>query len=254
MQPIEAYKRGYEQGRKDNLAGNVAQAVMGLLQDDPGGYHAAGYRDGAARRGFSPPPAIERKAAVRNTVESHASDVERQWWLLCDRSDFIVQEIVEYYWDALKARGETAAFVVGLNRFTRFTCPRCLLEGQFKVRFLGRLQHSSCGWQGFMPTGSYIAYQISRIVHSGIRAGGSIKDDSDRKGNRQGGWIDGILVFLLVAIGRALAAAALIPLHAAVALCEPDQPKAARITRATVLAVAAAIAAVVLYKANHARP
>jgi hypothetical protein len=40
---------------------------MGTLQDDPGGYHAAGYRDRAGGKSFNPPRAGERKEG-RNSI------------------------------------------------------------------------------------------------------------------------------------------------------------------------------------------
>ena len=55
--PDEAYGKGYEKGRKEGLAGNTAEAIFGMMKDDPGGHHAAGYRDGAAGRKFKPPSA-----------------------------------------------------------------------------------------------------------------------------------------------------------------------------------------------------
>lgn len=54
--PIDAYREGYEKGREDNLAGHVAEAMMGMMRDDPGGHFAAGYHDGAAGNSFNPPP------------------------------------------------------------------------------------------------------------------------------------------------------------------------------------------------------
>ncbi len=53
--PIDAYREGYNKGRADNFAGNLSEAVFGLLRDDPGGYYSAGYRDGAAGKPFRPP-------------------------------------------------------------------------------------------------------------------------------------------------------------------------------------------------------
>ena len=92
-----------------------------------------------------------------------------------------------------------------------------------------------------MGTGSYIGFQISQIFHTGIRAGGSIKDDSDRKGER-GGWIHGIFAFIFVGVFRAALAVVLIPLHAIFALCQAKQTTADIVTRVIVLA-AFAIAA-----------
>jgi hypothetical protein len=53
--PTDAYREGYEKGRRDKIADNLGEALLGLLRDDPGGHFAAGYRDGVAGRKFSPP-------------------------------------------------------------------------------------------------------------------------------------------------------------------------------------------------------
>jgi hypothetical protein len=62
--PIEAYREGYEKGRKENLAGHTAEAVFGMFKDDPGSHYGAGYRDGAAGKTFSPPSDQVRKPAA----------------------------------------------------------------------------------------------------------------------------------------------------------------------------------------------
>jgi hypothetical protein len=63
-QPIDAYREGYEQGKKQTLGDALAEATMGILRDDPGGNFAAGYHDGAAGKNFTPPGAGERKKAA----------------------------------------------------------------------------------------------------------------------------------------------------------------------------------------------
>jgi hypothetical protein len=52
---VETYRRGYEKGRANNLAGHTAEAIFSMLRDDPGGHYLAGYRDGAAGKRFNPP-------------------------------------------------------------------------------------------------------------------------------------------------------------------------------------------------------
>lgn len=51
-EPSEAYRAGYEKGRQDNIADALADVFFGMLRDDPGGYYAAGYCDGARGRSF----------------------------------------------------------------------------------------------------------------------------------------------------------------------------------------------------------
>jgi hypothetical protein len=103
-----------------------------------------------------------------------------------------------------------------------------------------------------MGTGSYIGFQISQIFHSGIRAGGSMKEDSDSKGDRSGGWIGGILVFLFVGICRALLAVVLIPLHTLVALCQTGQKSADVVTRIITLCLIVAGVGFAVYEIQHA--
>ena len=70
--PDEAYGKGYEKGRKEGLAGNTAEAIFGMMKDDPGGHHAAGYRDGAAGKNFNPPSAqapVRKPAADVNPFD-----------------------------------------------------------------------------------------------------------------------------------------------------------------------------------------
>ncbi len=58
----DAYTAGFEKGKADGIAGNLGEAVAGLLRDDPGGYFAVGYHDGAAGDTFSPPSEDDSEA------------------------------------------------------------------------------------------------------------------------------------------------------------------------------------------------
>lgn len=62
--PTDAYREGYERGRKDSLGGRLAEVTMGMLRDDPGGHFGAGYHDGAAGKKFTPPSDEVRKPAA----------------------------------------------------------------------------------------------------------------------------------------------------------------------------------------------
>jgi hypothetical protein len=103
-----------------------------------------------------------------------------------------------------------------------------------------------------MPTGSYIGHQIIQIFHTGARAAGSMKGDSDKEG-KGGGWIDGVVGFLFVTIARAGAAVILVPLHATVALFQPNQPKAATVTRAIVLLISLVVFSALFMIVSRAR-
>jgi uncharacterized protein YecT (DUF1311 family) len=250
--PIDAYREGYENGRKDNLAGHVSEAMFGMLRDDPGGHYATGYHDGAARKKFNPPSEEVRKAAPRQSAGSLATDLEKSWYQLCNGSVFIPKHIADYYISALHAEGSNVAVMVGLSDFTADTCPRCGGQGQFKILFLGRLEHPECHWTGYMGTGSYIGFQIMQIVHSGIRAGGSMKDDADRKGDRSGGVVMAIFGFLFVGVFRAALAVVLIPLHTMVALLQTGQTTGDVVTRVIALCVMLAALGIGSYEIQSA--
>jgi len=52
---LDGYRAGYEKGKADTMAENLGEAVRGLVRDDPGGFFAVGYHDGAAGDSFNPP-------------------------------------------------------------------------------------------------------------------------------------------------------------------------------------------------------
>lgn len=130
---------------------------------------------------------------------------------------------MQHFVSRLQAAGKPPAIVVGLSNFTGQACPRCGERGQFKIHFLGRLEHPSCGRQWYIGPGSYIGFQAGQIFRSGLQAGGAMKDETDRKNDRAGGWINGIFMFLFVAVFRAALAVVLIPIQAAVSLAQSKQ-------------------------------
>lgn len=226
-EPNEAYRAGYEKGKTDNLGGSLAEITMGMLRDDPGGYYAAGYYDGAGGRKFNVHGSKDTKAAPRKpSAPSLPSPLESQWYRLCDESEFIPKETVDRCVATLNAAGSQVAAIIGLSAFTDHTCPRCGKTGHFKIHFLGRLGHpGACGWEGYMNTGSYIGHQIAQIFHTGARAAGAMQDEADRKGKERN-WMHSVLGFLVVAIFRAASAVVLIPLHCVAALSQPGQTRA----------------------------
>lgn len=251
--PYDAYRDGYNKGRKASLGTGLAEATLGMLRDDPGGYYAAGYRDGVAGKKFEPPRETAGKpAAARKAGRSSLTDLEREWYHLCDSTDFIPQYLVDYYVPTLNAQGSQVAVVIGLHNLTAHTCPKCGDKGQFKIHFLGQLAHSDCQWTGYMGTGSYIGFQLSQIFHSGIRAGGAVKDEADKKEPAKGNWIYGLLVFLFVAIFRACLAVVLIPLHTLVALFQPGQTRADIVKRVITFCVVLAALGVGVYEIQQA--
>jgi len=220
--PTEVYRAGYDKGRRDNLADAAAEAIFGMLRDDPGGYYSAGYCDGAAGREFKVHGSKDaRKPAGKPTAPSLPSPLESQWYALCDGLEFIPKDIVDRFIAALNAAGSQVAAIIGLSPFTSHTCPVCGKSGHFRIHFLGRLKHPSCGWEGYMKTGSYIAHQIAQIFHTGTRAAAGVDSEAKKKGETN--WIANILVFLFVAIARAMAAVVLIPLHIILVLSQSKQ-------------------------------
>lgn len=160
------------------------------------------------------------------------SDLEKGWYRLCNSSDFIPESTVEQYTSQLKATRNHAAIAVALSDFTGETCPKCGSRGQFKIHFLGSLRHPECTASWYVGPGTYILYQFGQVFHSGIRAGGSMKDDADRKGDRSGGIINAIFGFLFVAVFRAALAVVLIPIQAVVSLAQSKPAGPGGVSRA----------------------
>lgn len=225
-EPSEAYREGYEKGRTDNLGGRLAEITMGMMRDDPGGYFAAGYYDGAGGRKFNVHGSKESaKRSRKLPAPSLPSPLESQWYALCDASEFIPKETVDGCIATLHAAGSQVAAIIGLSAFASHTCPRCGKSGHFRIHFLGRLRHpGACGWEGYMKTGSYISHQIAQVFHTGMRAGSAWKDEADKKeaGNN---WGYVVLGFVFVGFYRALAAVVLIPLHCVAVLSQPGQTR-----------------------------
>jgi len=59
---VDAYMEGFEKGKSDGIAGNLKEAVVGILRDDPTGYFAVGYQDGGAGDIFNPPSEDDAEA------------------------------------------------------------------------------------------------------------------------------------------------------------------------------------------------
>ncbi len=100
-----------------------------------------------------------------------------------------------------------------------------------------------------MGTGSYIEFQFAQIIHSGIRAGGSVKEDADNKGERHT-WVTGLFVFLFVGVFRAVAAVVLVPLHLLVSICHPGQSKEDLVKRTAWLGALLALVGIGWYEAK----
>jgi len=123
-EPTEAYRAGYEKGKKDSLGGRMAEVTMGVMRDDPGGYFAAGYSDAAAGRKFQLPAPKQRSPPVSTTVS--ISDEERAWFQLCDRSEFISLSVAkEYHERLLAAHANPTVYMIGLHPFYELSCPKC---------------------------------------------------------------------------------------------------------------------------------
>jgi uncharacterized protein YecT (DUF1311 family) len=238
MNSEDAYREGYEKGRTDNLGGRLAEVTMGVLRDDPGGYYDAGYYDGAGGRKFNVHGSKDTTRRSPSTAPSLPSLLDSQWYRLCDESEFIPKETVDRCVAILHDAGCQVAAIIGLSPFTGHTCPRCGRSGHFRIHFLGRLRHpGACGWDGYMKTGSYIGHQIAQVFHTGIRAGGAMKDEADKKPDKRGNWIYAVIGFLFVAMFRAATAVVLIPLHCIAALLQAGQTTADIATRVITLAI-----------------
>lgn len=173
------------------------------------------------------------KSAPRPSAPIPVPNLERSWYRLCNSSDFISQADVEYYTAQLSATRNHAAIAVGLSDFAAETCPTCSASGQFKIRFLGRLQHSPGCKSFYLGPGAYMVFQLGQVFHSGVQAGGGMKDDADRNGDRTGGIVNAIFGFLFVAVFRAALAVLLIPIQAVVSLSHSKPATPANVTPAS---------------------
>jgi hypothetical protein len=212
-----AYGKGKGKARRTGAVEGFVDGMTSLILPDSMGTkeyqsYRAGYHNEAGSGVNRPPSAHEQPSTLDAS--------EKAWYGLCNSSEFIPEEIVEHYQQALAAGGHQVAYVVGLIKFTAHVCPRCGARGQFKIHFLGCLRHPECEWSGYMKTGFYIGYQIAQIFHTGARAAGGMKEEADRKGESHG-WVGATFGFLFVAVFRAVAAVVLIPLHCIVALFDP---------------------------------
>jgi hypothetical protein len=230
------HSAAYGKGKKDAVHTNPAEHFLDgmaslVLPDSLGTteYQSrrAGYGDYFEKE--------HPKATPPPQKETPIDPSEKAWFALCEASKFIPDAIVSQYQRVLLAQGNQGSFHVGLSKFTAHTCPRCGAVGQFRVHFLGRLQHPDCGWEGYMGTGSYIGFQFLQTLHTGYRAGGGIKAQGDKKGE-QHTWVSALFGFVIVAIFRAAAAVVLIPIHIIVSLCQPAQPREERLQRLAWLA------------------
>jgi uncharacterized protein YecT (DUF1311 family) len=221
--PADAYREGYEKGRAANLAGHVGEAMFIMMRDDPGGYYAAGYSDGAAGKKFQLP--VRASASRPVIADVSVNEEERAWFRLCDSSEFISISLANEHWERLKAaKSNPAVYIIGLHPFFESSCPHCGEEGHFKGRFLGWVRHPQCGCTWYVRPLCYMGKQLAGVYHSGLRAGGSVKEQADRKGDRFGGWMQGFLAFYIVAALRLMLALLLIPIQAAVSLAQ-SKPK-----------------------------
>jgi hypothetical protein len=249
-----AYGRGMEKGRQSGALERIGDGMVNLILPDSMGAdeyrsYKSGYNDYVSSNDA-------KRRPPQPTAPTALDASEKAWYGLCNSIDFIPDELVDYYKAALFARGNQVAFLVGLSKFIPHTCSRCGVKGvkrQFKVHFLGRLRHSECRWEGYMATGSYIGFQLQQIIHTGIRAGGSMKEDADNKGERHT-WVTGLFGFLFAGVFRTAAAVVLIPLHCIAALFEREQTSADVVTRVVTLAVFVTAIVIGVYEIRASSP
>jgi len=223
----EAYSRGVAKARETGALEGLLDAMASIVVPDSMGAeeyqsYKAGYHDYMTGK-------IADKSPRPTKPEVRLSDLEKAWYGLCNNSEFIRPEVVRRYSELLLASGNPAALTVGLSDFANSSCPTCAAEGHYKIHFLGRLKHPECGTEWYMGPGGYIGFQLASALHTGLRAGGSMKEDSDRKGER-GGWIGGVVGFMMAAVFRLALAIVLIPIQAIVSLSQgkANSPHAAK--------------------------
>ena len=213
-----AYAKGIAKAQGASGFDSLAEGLSALVMPDSMGTeeyqsYKRGYHE-AMKSGVK-----TKYAAGKPDEEISLDALTKAWYALCSSSEFIPEERVAYYRGRLQARGDTAAFAVGLSDFTQSACPKCGASGQYKVHFLGQLKHPACNTSWYMGPGGYIGFQLAKIFHTGIKAGGSMAEDRKGQGKADQ-WMHGILMFLFVAICRAALAVVLIPIQAVVSLTQ----------------------------------
>jgi hypothetical protein len=194
---------------------------MGMLRDDPGGYFAAGYRDGAAGKTFNP----------------HGDNI---------RSD-----------NARKGDADLNPFDDRVAIKT--VCPNCRELDWFEWKFLGRLTDPVCGHSWYAGSGAYALMQLRASFQFGARFGKYMTSGTSRSSASAGEAAVGSLakgmfwiLGALLGVGIRLEFGVLvIPIQALAGLFQPKKTNAEITARVIALTVTLGGLGLGFYELHH---
>lgn len=132
-----------------------------------------------------------------------------QFKALCEKRDFIPEDVLAEYEQTLREEDDLGAFSFALRPFITDRCPGCYAAGAFRTFLLGRLKHSSCGTKWFTSPWGYARHQL----HSSMWAGAQAAHDA-------GGQGPNYLFFFIGLFFRCVVGAALLPIQTGLYLYE----------------------------------
>jgi hypothetical protein len=140
----------------------------------------------------------------------------------CVKNDFVSPEMVERFRQMLEPENNLTTLSWALEDFVDEACPNCQAAGKYRFHFMGKLNHSQCGWSWFLGPGSYSAIQIGKVFRTGMElgAGTASKAEEDRGGclSQFFGMIFGFILGVIVRLPFALL---MIPVQALFSLSQP---------------------------------
>lgn len=221
-EPKDAYREGYAKGKASTAGGALAEMTMGMLRDDPGGYFAAGYRDGAAGKQFNPGDDIRKGDDVR--------------------------------------RGDADITPFDDKVAIKTACPNCRELDWFEWKFLGRLTDPVCGHTWYAGSGTYALMQLRAAFQFGGRlakymTSGTSRSSASAGEAAVGSLARGMFWILggLLGVGIRLEFGVLmIPIQAVAGLFQPKKTNAEITARVVALAVTLGGLGLGFYELQHA--
>src|SRR5690242_2766439 len=89
----------------------------------------------------------------------------------CRRADLLSPEKIEDFWERLDEEGHLSTLSHALRNFSTQSCPRCHVEGAYKVHFLGQIRHPSCNARWYLDSKVYALREFHRFFPSMERGG-----------------------------------------------------------------------------------
>lgn len=119
--------------------------------------------------------------------------------------NFVSINIYETYNESAKSSGNkyNLDYLSDKMNYNKCRCPRCNVDGYFRIYFLGKIHHDECGWNGYSHWLEYLSYQISYAYYASRRLRYSMKDENEQEPNlfhSSVGYMWGIIRFFYIGI------------------------------------------------------